>query len=158
MIRWIDSEGRLFGRVNALDLLIAVGILTLIAAIIVTQLLPNRPLAAVRRMATPLRVDVDLALHAYNAWLVDQLVPGPIRHKDDGTVSAAILGHTSEQTSFGKQVHLVQLRLLGRREPADRLFYEKQRLTPGAYVEIDGTGIMVAGTVYRVTEIAETAP
>lgn len=75
-MRVLTEDGKLFGRINVIDLAGALLLIFAVSALVVVKLLPNRPLRAVERMDKEEASVVKVVLPRDTTWLAERIAIG----------------------------------------------------------------------------------
>ncbi|MBN2309743.1 MAG: DUF4330 domain-containing protein [Candidatus Hydrogenedentes bacterium] len=145
----IDEKGRLFGRLNVIDLL-AVAIVCVLTAAVYVKLTSAYRLAPQYLLPREaFSVDVELRLPPDQAWMADYVAAG-MRHVDahSGRILAEILG--VEPTPGGSLA--VRVRLLVVEGQLDRVLFNGTPVVPGQRLRIETERCVVEGCVSSIPE------
>ncbi|MCP4643153.1 MAG: DUF4330 family protein [bacterium] len=148
-MRIVDDKGRLFGRVNLLDLfLCAVAVLAGVVGY-VKIMAPERSAPVYSAGEADTWVIADVALPPGRAWMVEPAVPGATQiDPRTGTPIAEIV--SAESDSDG--LVTVRMRLRVAKDSAGRLVFGNILLLPGQRVRIETDACVIEGNVARIAD------
>ena len=146
----IDSEGRLVGRINVLDLAVAILVVAMVTIAATAIMAPYR-IAPIRPLGDDeqwVRVDIDLPLGT--SWLIPYAREG-LTSVDPrtGQVIAAIEGATIYQGDRA----FVTMRLRAGRNADGVLVFQRKRLVVGQELHIETSDCVIEGLVASVTPL-----
>ena len=144
----IDERGRLFGRINLVDLFVVLFVCAA-GAVAYSWLTPSYRVAPPYSLSSKgVWIEVDLYVESELAWIGESLTPGQVRlDPRSGRVMAEILG-TEEIGSHGGLVVHTRLQAVG--DEAGRYFFQGKTLVPGQEIRIETDESVIEGRVYRI--------
>ena len=142
----LDREGRLFGRLNLIDLAVIVSVCLIASVAYVRLTVPYRVAPPFALSKTIHWVQLDLQLPAQQTWTCDVAKPG-VQELDprSGAPIAEILG-CAVVNGF-PEVHLKVRAVM---DASGRLLFENVRLVPGRKLTLETDACFLEGIVARV--------
>lgn len=142
----LDRDGRLFGRVNLIDLVVIVGVCLVVSVGYVRLTVPYRVAPPFALTETVQWVELDLQLPAEQTWTCDVAEAG-IQELDprSGEAVAEILG-CAVVNGFPE----VRVKVRAVRDGSGRLLFENDRLVPGRKLTLETDACILDGIVARV--------
>jgi hypothetical protein len=148
----IDEKGRLFGKLNLLDLAVITAVLVVFAAAWVRLSAAWHPDQRYPLPETMAPVEVELVLPPDRDWLVPLIRAegrgAAQRDARSGRVLAELLDARREA---GRAV--VSARLQAKQDETGARYYRAKRLVPGVPLELKTDACVVTGVVRRITPV-----
>jgi hypothetical protein len=142
----LDKQGRLFGRLNLIDLLVIVAVCLLATVAYVRLTVPYRVAPPFALSETTHWTEVLLQIPAEQTWTCDVATKG-IQELDprSGEPTAEVLGCTT--VNGFPQVHL---KVRAVQDANGRLLFENDRLVPGRQLTIETDACTLDGIIAHV--------
>jgi hypothetical protein len=146
----LDSEGKLFGRLNVFDAVVIAGLAALAGGIIMTRIMPDRAERRIHKMPTAVTCSVDLLLPGEDAWLARIAAPGDLQADPEKHYRAEIVAISEEQVPGRGDAVLVNLRIEAQRDSFGVVRYGRWPIRIGGPLFLTTTNYHMRGTVYRL--------
>ena len=149
-MRVTDEQGRLWGKVNVIDLGVVVAVCVVVVVAYVQLTAPYRVAPQFALPHTRTAVEVDLRLPPDQTWMERFVVTG-LQQRDprSGEIVAEVLGcRSTEDGGLAVDVRLVAVRDPGAGE--GRLMFGNRRLVPGELLRIETEGCVIEGRIARI--------
>lgn len=146
-MRLLDNRGRLFGRMNVIDLTVVAVLCAVGAAVYVRVSGVGRPVQPYALDTNTVRAIIDLRLPAEHAWLDPHIEPG--LHQADPRTGEVVAEVVSKQIDAAGGL-VVTARLRAVRDSRDRLLYGDGPLVPGRKLTIETPMCHIEGIVADV--------
>ena len=153
-MRWIDGQGRLFGRLNVIDLVIVVLVCVLTALAYSVIVKRYRTVSPYPLSSNTGWVRTELRLTPERAVLQSFITPGLKELSVRNGLPVAEILLCSGTPDGGL---LVSVRLCVSRDKANRIYYEGTPLLPGRSLRINTNACIIEGFVAS-TPVPETDP
>lgn len=143
----LDSNGRLFGKLNLFDLFLILVVLAIVVLAYQRLTVDYRVAPPYALEARQVTVAVDLQLPRELAWLCEAATAG-LQETDprSGEARAIVKGCRVEDG-----LPMVSLQVFAVRDGADRILFEGAPLLPGRTLQIDTDVLILEGVVRRIT-------
>jgi len=145
-VKLLDKQGRLFGWINLIDLVIVLTVAVLVAAAYARLTMPYRVAPSYAAPENVHWIEIDLQMPAGRDWLIPLVQPG-LQERDprSGQPVAEIVSCTAKDGVF-----TARLRVQAVGDPSSRLLFKNKRLAPGQTLRIETETCVLDGVVTRV--------
>jgi len=148
-MRFIDDKGRLFSKLNVIDLLIVLVVCLVVAVAYVKLTSPFRITPQYALPDSGEWIEVEIVLPSEQSWMNAFAEPGLTQlDARSGERIAEVLG--SRQNEDGLTV--VEARVRAGRDRQGRKIFDRHLLVPGQKVRIETEACVIEGYVSRLAE------
>jgi hypothetical protein len=157
-MKLIDEKGRIFGRINILDIFIAVVALVSLAAIYMVIVHRDKLKSTLVGEDEMWYMQIEIITSQDDVWLKKYVLPGYTEKERYGRPAWQIVDIKEIIDENLKNRLLVKVRIAVYKERRGTVYYGRYNMVVGGEIRLEGSAFSLKGVIYSIGGLTERIP